>query len=180
MSKQTKGQLSVDTRQVQEGSKSGIKWGHLVSDFSRRGAVNSATSTLKVTRERGWGWETRSWRRRAQSWGRWSWTPRRWWRRWWWWGGKPRREVTFWLDQGGDLDNFFIEEIEEEVEHLFQVNVGDETNDLYNKRFMFYDEQTIFILLHIAYYMLHRCNLYTANCIQHYHNKHSTLTIDVC
>ena len=88
------------------------------------------------------------------------------------------------VNQGGDLDNLFIEEVEEEVEHkgiLFQVNVGDmmkqtiyETNDLC------YDEQTIFILLHIAYYMLHRCNLYTANCIQHYHNKHSTLTIDVC
>ena len=80
-----------------------------------------------------------------------------------------------WLDQGGnqggDLDNLFIEEVEEELEHLgilFQVSVGDmmkqtiyETNDLC------YDEQTIFILLHFAYYILHRCNLYIANCIQH-------------
>ena len=32
------------------------------------------------------------------------------------------------VNQGGDLDNLFIEEVEEEVEHkgiLFQVNVGD-------------------------------------------------------
>ena len=81
--------------------------------------------------------------------------------------------MTFWLDQGGDLDNFFIEEVEEEVEHLgtlFQVNVGDmmkqtiyETNDLCS------DEQSIFILLHIAYYMLHLCNLY-------YCKLHTTLS----
>ena len=64
-----------------------------------------------------------------------------------------------WLDQGGnqggDLDNLFIEEVEEELEHqgiLFQVSVGDmmkqaiyETNDLCS------DEQTIFISLHFAY-----------------------------
>ena len=32
------------------------------------------------------------------------------------------------VDQGGDLDNLFIEEVEEELEHLgilFQVSVGD-------------------------------------------------------
>ena len=35
--------------------------------------------------------------------------------------------------QGGDED----EEVTREVVRLFQVNVGDETNGLYNKRFMF-------------------------------------------
>ena len=74
-------------------------------------------------------------------------------------------------DQGGDLDNLFIEEVEEELEHqgiLFQVSVGDmmkqtiyETNDLC------YDEQTNFILLHFAYCILHSCNMYIAYCIQH-------------
>ena len=64
-------------------------------------------------------------------------------------GGQRVGEVAL-GHQGGDEDEevkqggrWPFEEIEKEVERLFQVNVGDETNDLYNKRFMFCDEQTM-------------------------------------
>ena len=52
------------------------------------------------------------------------------------------------VDQGGDLDNLFIEEVEEELEHLgilFQVSVGDMMKQT------IYDMMRNFIILHIAY-----------------------------
>ena len=80
-----------------------------------------------------------------------------------------------WLDQGGnqggDLDNLFIEEVEEELEHqgiLFQVSVGDMMKQaiLWNKRFMFWWTNNFYIIA-FCICILHRCNLYIANCIQH-------------
>ena len=61
------------------------------------------------------------------------------------------------VDQGGDLDNLFIEEVEEELEHLgilFQVSVGDMMKQT------IYDMMRNFIILHIAIYILHCCNMY--------------------
>ena len=62
-------------------------------------------------------------------------------------------------DQGGDLDNLFIEEVEEELEHqgiLFQVSVGDMMKQT------IYDMMRNFIILHIAYCILHSCILQSA------------------
>ena len=68
------------------------------------------------------------------------------------------------VEQGGDLGNLFIEEVEEELEHqgiLFQVSVGDMMKQT------IYDMMRNFIILHIAYCILHSCNMYSAYCIQH-------------